>query len=299
MSNIRGKEIDNTMLSVDQAEERGFIHRDYIAHCLRWTHVAKYLQRSGTYQTVNLLDIGCGKEVPLAKLMYSSRMNPTTGVYVGVDYNKLAYPEMFHTNKFPLHLLPQCIFPDNFEAVKKLREKEIGKELPNLYDVIVCFEVAEHVEPAQTLKLLKGIKEHLAPGGIAFMSTPCYDDSVGAAGNHVNEMSHTAFGAMIEYAGISVDNVYGTFASIRDYKYGMSKEQDVVFNQLREYYDTNYLATIFAPLFPKHSRNCLWELSSDVKWSMKYPDLRDLGGSMSNRHSSSKAWGPFIESLEK
>ena len=43
MANARGKEIDNTHLSIDQAEERGFIHRDYIAHCLRWTHVAKYL----------------------------------------------------------------------------------------------------------------------------------------------------------------------------------------------------------------------------------------------------------------
>jgi hypothetical protein len=33
MANARGKSIDNTHLSIDQAEERGFIHRDYIAHC--------------------------------------------------------------------------------------------------------------------------------------------------------------------------------------------------------------------------------------------------------------------------
>ena len=43
MANARGKSIDNTHLSIDQAEERGFIHRDYIAHCLRWTHVAKWM----------------------------------------------------------------------------------------------------------------------------------------------------------------------------------------------------------------------------------------------------------------
>ena len=42
MANARGKEIDNTHLSIDQAEARGFIHRDYIAHCLRWTHVSVF-----------------------------------------------------------------------------------------------------------------------------------------------------------------------------------------------------------------------------------------------------------------
>ena len=37
------RKIDKTMLSIDNAESRGFLHRDYIAHCLRWTHVTKYL----------------------------------------------------------------------------------------------------------------------------------------------------------------------------------------------------------------------------------------------------------------
>ena len=296
MSNIRGKNIDNTMLSVDQAEARGFIHRDYIAHCLRWTHVAKFLQRSGTYQTVKLLDIGCGKEVPLAKLMYSSRLNPTSGIYVGVDYNKLAYPEMFHTGKFPLQLIDQCIFPDNFTKRKEAVENANNVAIPNKFDVITCFEVAEHVEPEGTLKLLNGIKDHLALGGIAFMSTPCYDEQTGAAGNHVNEMSHEAFGSMIEHTGLSVKNVYGTFASIKDYKYVMTKAQEEVFSQLREYYDTNYLATIFAPLFPKQSRNCIWEIENHVGGhTMQYSDLRDLSA---QKHSSSTAWPKFVAGLE-
>ena len=56
MANARGKEIDNTHLSIDQAEERGFIHRDYIAHCLRWTHVAKYLHLKSRYKTARIID---------------------------------------------------------------------------------------------------------------------------------------------------------------------------------------------------------------------------------------------------
>jgi len=48
MANARGKEIDNTHLSIDQAEARGFLHRDYIAHCLRWSNgIAIFIFLSG------------------------------------------------------------------------------------------------------------------------------------------------------------------------------------------------------------------------------------------------------------
>ena len=76
MANARGKTVDTTYLSVDQATERGFLHRDYIAHCLRWSHVIKYLGTSARYKTAKILDVGCGKEMPLAKSLHSSRMAP-------------------------------------------------------------------------------------------------------------------------------------------------------------------------------------------------------------------------------
>jgi hypothetical protein len=74
MANERGKHIDNTHLSIDQAEARGFIHRDYIAHCLRWTHVAKWMGKPDNRKNCKLLDIGCGKDVPLARMLFTSRM---------------------------------------------------------------------------------------------------------------------------------------------------------------------------------------------------------------------------------
>lgn len=289
MSNARGKEIDNTHLSIDAAEERGFIHRDYIAHCLRWTHVAKYLGQSGRYKTVKLLDVGCGREVPLAKLMYSSRFIPTEGVYVGVDYNALEVPEMFHTGKFPLKLVQRCIFPEGTEALME------SGAIPSKYDVIVCFEVCEHVEPAGTLALLKGIKEHLAVNGVAFISTPCYNADTGAAANHVNEMSYSAFGSMIEYAGLYVHRVFGTFASIKDYRPIMTPTQAEVFDQLREFYDSNYLATLMAPLFPAQSRNCLWEVLAGDRGEPTRVSFPALMHQVDPKNSSSDKWESFIE----
>ena len=93
-----------------------------------------------------------------------------------------------------------------------------------------------------------------------FISTPCWNRQDCAA-NHVNEMLYEALGALFERHGFVVEHVYGTFASIRDYEYALDPHTSMLFSQLREYYDTNFLSCIFAPLFPAQSRNCLWELS--------------------------------------
>ena len=56
------RKIDKTHLSCDQAEERGFLHRDYIAHCLRWSHIVKHLgnKRLGGWEyPINDLDKMC------------------------------------------------------------------------------------------------------------------------------------------------------------------------------------------------------------------------------------------------
>lgn len=281
MANERGKSLDKTHLSIDQAETRGFIHRDYIAHCLRWTHVAKFLQQQSRYKSAYILDIGCGKEVPLAKLMYSSRLIPETGKYVGIDANYLEMPAMFKTGKFPIELHSQQTFP-----AKKLEDAYS-------FEVVTCFEVCEHVEPAMTLEILKGIQRILDDAGTAFISTPCYDAHTGAAANHVNEMSYGAFGALIRRAGLRVRKSYGTFASIKDYKDQLSGLLiEPWFDALREYYDSNYLATIFAPLFPSLSRNCMWVV--DKHGEEQDTDMKIFS---EPHHSSSALWSEFVRDI--
>jgi 2-polyprenyl-3-methyl-5-hydroxy-6-metoxy-1,4-benzoquinol methylase len=285
MANARGKKMDNTHLSIDQAEARGFLHRDYIAHCLRWSHVCRDLNRGQLYKTADILDIGCGKEVPLAKLMYSSRLVPETGSYTGVDINRLEVPDMFHTGKFDLELLSET----------DVCEHDFGG---STFRVITCFEVMEHVEPEQTLRMLKTIHSLLEDGGQAYLSTPCYDEQTGAAANHVNEMTYGGFGALIEYAGLHIDASFGTFASMKDYKHMLNQEQSKLFDSLREYYDTNYLATIFAPLFPAQSRNALWKVSKQSDHftrANQFPSIKTFSASL---NSSSATWTDFINSLE-
>ena len=58
-----------------------------------------------------------------------------------------------------------------------------------------------------------------------------------------------------------IERKYGTFASIRDYKEDLHDWQIPMFEALREYYDTNLLSNLMAPIIPpEHARNCLWVL---------------------------------------
>lgn len=247
--NAYGRTIDKTFLSVDNAEERGFLHRDYIAHCFRWTHVVKRLAKSGAYKNAVILDIGAGKEIPFAKMLYSSRMIPKA--YYGVDAGtfkaesiSLLKGEMAQKSKF---------FP-NTDFLCKFNEEVSPSH-------IIMFEVLEHVEPKHGLGILRKVKKMLPKDGLFFLSTPCWDGTT--AKNHVNEINYHALGAVLGSI-FTIEEVYGTFASISDYKhllesFGIAPS---AFEKLREYYDTNVLSTIFAPVFPQYSRNALWVLSN-------------------------------------
>ena len=284
MANARGKEIDNTHLSIDQANERGFIHRDYIAHCLRWTHVAKYLNLKARYKTANIIDVGCGKDMPLARMLMTMRMAPMH--YLGIEYNKMEVPEMFKNTKFK----PNLISGKDFCTIT-------GGE--SLYNYSTCFEVLEHVEPLKAIEILQHLPKFLTEDSVSWFSTPCWDEKVGAANNHVNEMSYEAFGSLLEEMGYKILNKWGTFASIKDYKQELLKYVDwnIMFTKLSEYYDTNYLATIFAPMFPSQSRNCLWETQYVGKLTLEERQF-PLITKIEKRLGSSERWRDITKCVD-
>ena len=285
MANARGKEIDNTHLSIDQAEARGFIHRDYIAHCLRWTHVSKYLHLQARYKTARVIDIGCGKDMPLARMLYTSRLAPEK--YLGIEYNKMDIPEMFKNSSFQ----PDLIAGVDFTTID---QNNVAGGLQ--YNYSTCFEVLEHVEPIKAIAILDHLPKFLAQNSVSWFSTPCWDEKVGAAANHVNEMTYEAFGSLLEEMGYKILYHWGTFASIKDYKTELNGLQDT-FDKLREYYDSNYLATIFAPLFPHKARNVLWETQYVGKLKLEERLFKPIN-KLEGRLGSSDKWRDLVKCLE-
>jgi hypothetical protein len=168
-------------------------------------------------------------------------------------------------------------------------------QLPNF---VTSFEVLEHVEPEMMIRMLKHMQLLTTPDARFFISTPCWNRTDCAA-NHVNEMLYEALGSVFERVGFQVLHTYGTFASIRDYEhllgdsnvgqYPKIRSLRSTFQELREYYDTNFLSCIFAPLFPAQSRNALWELKKVVEgsnYTKKFPKIEDI----TKPWGSSKNW---------
>ena len=64
--------------------------------------------------------------------------------------------------------------------------------------------------------------------------------------------------------GLEVQEVYGTFASQCDIEGVLDTSEHSTYSKLKEYYDSNLLSCLFAPLHPEYSRNCLWVLSKNT-----------------------------------
>lgn len=293
MANVRGKSIDNTHLSIDTAENRILIHRDYVSHCIRWSHVCKFLLQKHQYKQARVLDIGCGVDIPMARMMLSNRIAPLE--YVGVDYN--------HSRKFKLEMFENTRFqPVVFGSVDFADESHVwfdeakdgqtcvnikGDNAEDYYaipNVVTCFEVVEHIEPEHVVRLLKRVKYMLDKATewsgftpVFFMSTPNWNVT-DTADNHVNEMKNEALGWLLEELGFSIVDQFGTFASKRDYAHLLANRygQDVhrVFTRLNDYFDSNLASILFAPLFPREARNCFWQLSvAKPGYERKYTDI--------------------------
>lgn len=155
-----------THLNLDTAEKRGLVHRDYIAHCLRWSHVLKYA-RIG----MRVLDVGCGPEMPLASTLYVNHYKPS--VYVGIDLRDAA--PTTDVNFEWMHHKADVTKWETFHTITK----ELA---PNGWDLIVCYETLEHMPHEDGRKLLSNLQRLVDDKNMLLLSTPCFNGE--AAGNH-------------------------------------------------------------------------------------------------------------------
>lgn len=243
------KEIYNkTQLTPQKEFERHIYHRDQFAHYFRWSHVLKNAKIGQT-----ILDFGCGTG-EILELFYRNRYKPK--YYLGLDIRQKTINE--NTEKFK-----KLDFAE-FKQVDLCQEE---LDLGRTFDIITCFEVVEHIGHSNIYKFLDNIFYHCNENTTVYLSTPNYDPKVGAAKNHmlgpekeIGEWDHFELQEKLSEF-FTIEKKYGTFASIRDYKEDLHDWQIPMFEALREYYDTNLLSNLMAPIIPpEHARNCLWVL---------------------------------------
>lgn len=246
-----------THLSPGKEFERyRFIHRDFVAHGFRWAHAAMILHKHPQREQAAVLDIGCGPEWPLLTCLHSNGCAPA--YFVGIDARdcEKTRPNLKSTTT-------------EFVACDITKTLPLGRGIPQEsgfvakqpWDMVVCFEVLEHMPKESGLLLLDNIKKILSPGALLLFSTPCFDEKVGMAENHIYEWRYEELKGELEKR-FTISAHYGTFASMRDYKPLMTPEELKLMEKLKEYYNTALLACMMAPLYPHKARNVLWHLRS-------------------------------------
>lgn len=246
MAKTRIAERDARDFDTTQLHEAGHgrtLHRDYSAHFFRWSFARRFIGA-----TDSVLEVGCGQDKPLSKILCGGAA-ARVGKYVGVDLNKLK-----PSNSQRLTFLGEFNFIERWKELLKLQ--------PGGYDVLVTFEVVEHMHSRFMAPFMKAAFQCLKPGGVMLLSTPVYDGKRMAA-NHINEMDVPTLQKYVTKAGFTVERRFGTFMDIKHIgkvdPTGCSKAAVAeVRKALMEYFDNDAISNIFGPLHEDHARNNLW-----------------------------------------
>lgn len=235
--------------------EKHVFHRDQFAHYLRWTHVLKNLKKHGEV----VVDFGAGKSY-LLEVMWRNHYHPER--YIALEYRGIQvvnsgvkYKDLEYADFYQQDIIHPTMDYSKFNAT-----------------TVVSFEVAEHVGKQNLVPFLENFMTCGGEDARYYLSTPNYDEFVGAAGNHtydsgdgrgvaVQEHDHYELQQAILDTGFEIVNKFGTFASQRDYVGTLNECERRIYDALHEYYDPEVLATVMAPIIePELARNCLWVL---------------------------------------
>lgn len=244
---------DNRDYDTTQLHEAGHgrtLHRDYSAHFFRWSFARRFVSAKD-----HVLEVGCGEDKPLSKILTGGAAAHVAS-YVGVDMNKLK-----PSNSQRLKFMGEFNFVERWKEVQALR--------PEGFDVVVNYEVIEHMKVEHGAKLLKAMFNCLRSGGTLLLSTPVYD-GVRHAANHIHEYEIPELQKYIEKAGFTVVKRYGTFLDIKHVGKTPTDRCDMdaikkVRMALQEYFDNDAISNIFGPLYPDVARNNLWVLQKPEK----------------------------------
>lgn len=239
---IEDKRFDKTQLSAHQYGK--FVYRDYAAHFFRWGFASRFIG-----PTKSVLDIGCGRDIPLAHVLVP-RISTKPKSYIGVDLNK----NLATFNFAWALILEEFNFVDSWPTLYHIKE---GWCPP--YDVIVCYEVIEHMMLVDAEKLVRGAYHLLVPGGVFLLSTPVYD-GVHMPKNHIHEFTIEELSDLLKAVGWMVERRFGTFASWPTMKKAITPPQRKLCEQLAEFYSWDVISCFLAPLYPDHARNNVWIL---------------------------------------
>lgn len=236
--------------------ERHVFHRDQFAHYLRWS---KVLNDTNIWEIT--CDFWCGNGNML-EVLYRNKFKQKKYIWIDIRQQTInKAKEKFSNVERAEFLVEDLVNPQNWVDFDSIQA-----------DRVCSFEVLEHVGKQNWDKFMENFKRCWHKNTTYYISTPNYDEKVWAAWNHtydswdwrweaVQEFTHQELNDLFIKNGFKIVKKFWTFASQRDYKPYMNERQKEMLNALKEYYDSNLIANIMAPVMDASlSRNTLWIL---------------------------------------
>ena len=246
---------DQTHLSPDKAWRIG---RDYLAHCIRYGFPMKVIKEHFG-PGARIMEMGCGKEIPLFRTLtcdHSAVKYYKPKVYVAADLNEIMYRP--HITGCDTTILARTNIVDDKDKVPDV-----------VFDLIVSFEVLEHMDKPDGLKFLDAMFEFArrkvdreGEPGMILLSTPVNGGKI--AKNHIYEWQQSELRRAFEQRGGKILEEYGTFSNLRDLARAMDDAETEIWNRLAKYHSPHTLSCIFSALHPDYARNIAWKVEVPV-----------------------------------
>lgn len=177
-------------------------HPDTIAHVVRYHYAQQYIERLAPGSQV--LDLGCG-ELQLLRYLQMNRCQwPKDTWYWGYDLRA--------KHAWCKHLVNG---PAVVNLVRQSALAEWPSDFPTSYELIICYEMFEHVPIADQPRLLQRLYNLVRPGGVVLFSTPNGGRRLSPVANHRGsdgdrERTYRDKVAMVSQSGFEIVDQFGT-----------------------------------------------------------------------------------------
>jgi SAM-dependent methyltransferase len=164
----------NTRMDIQRSLEILDIRKDELMHINRYLRTGDVIKELATKlgRPLKILDIGCG-EIYVARTFYKSFITKKSDYfseYVGVDIDDKNLYKVREKYKNVIDIMNITLLCADLTTTELHFDDQY-------FDLICCFEVAEHIHPRFFRGLLKQLNRVLSTDGIILFSTPNADGS--------------------------------------------------------------------------------------------------------------------------
>lgn len=251
----------NTRMDVDSAISQMDVRKDELMHLGRYQKavqtamgLAKTLGRP-----IRVLDLGCGEIYTMRTLYKSFQVKKSDVVqrYIGVDIDDIMLGRVKEQYSSLLEQINGKLIVKDITVDPKLKVKD------NYFDLIIWFEMIEHVKPEFIPPMFEELHRVLSPEGVMLVSTP---NSRGSNSklpkDHVYEWDYDELIGVMEQdfellcsRGVCI-NISKIPAEEREKKAKTIKQVYEAFGE-----NTAFSATVLGPMFPpKYCKNVIYTL---------------------------------------